>query len=537
MALAGAAALAGCGQDTGPAADAPAGSADASREVVLRRGNPGEPDTLDPQRAEDETSREIIRDLFEGLVSEAPDGELIPGAAESWSLSEDGLTWTFLLRGDGRWSNGDPVTAEDFVAGLRRAVDPATASTSAALLGPIVGAASVIRGEADPGALGVKAVDDRTLVLELDGPAPYILGLLSNTFAFPVHRPSLAEHGAAWVRAGNLVSNGAFMLEQWEPQRHVKLRRNAHFREPPALDVVMYYPLEDPAAELNRYRAGELDFTSQIPHARFGWLKDNLGDELHVAPYLSTQFWMFNMRRAPFDDVRVRKALTMSVDRERLVESVTGLGEVPAYGFVPPGVANYTAQAFAWRQWPAARRLETARALLAEAGYGPDRPLKFEVRYNTDENLRRVATAVASMWREALGVEVTLVNEELKVMLAKRRDPTLWEVMRLAWAGDYNDASNFLEILPPGGAVDDTGFADPRYVEFLARASTENDPASRRDFLEQAELVVLEQYPVMPLYYTVSKHLVKPWVRGFETSVLNHTYSKHLSIDTGMRGF
>ena len=184
-------------------------------------------------------------------------------------------------------------------------------------------------------------------------------------------------------------------------------------------------------------------------------------------------------------------------------------------------VANYTAQAFAWRQWPAARRLETARALLAEAGYGPDRPLKFEVRYNTDENLRRVATAVASMWREALGVEVTLVNEELKVMLAKRRDPTLWEVMRLAWAGDYNDASNFLEILPPGGAVDDTGFADPRYVEFL----------------EQAELVGLEQYPVMPLYYTVSKHLVKPWVRGFETSVLNHTYSKHLSIDTGMRGF
>ncbi|MEJ2513878.1 MAG: peptide ABC transporter substrate-binding protein [Gammaproteobacteria bacterium] len=529
---------AACGRgDEEPAAPPGAAADDEGREVVLRRGNPGEPGTLDPQRAEEETSREIIRDLFEGLVTEAPDGSLVPGAAESWSVSDDGLTWTFTLRGSGRWSNGDPLTAADFVAGLRRAVDPATGSTSAALLSPIANAGAVIAGEAPVTSLGVDAPDEHTLVIELESPTPYLLGLLSNTFAFPVHGPSLQAHGAGHARPGRLVSNGAYMLDDWQPQRHVRLKRNARFRSPPAIDVVYFFPLEDPAAELNRYRADELDITSQIPHSRFRWLKENLGEELHVAPYLSTQFWMFNMHRAPFDDIRLRKALTMAVDRERLVESVTGLGEVPAYGLVPPGTANYTAQSFEWRDWPMERRLETARALLGEAGYGPDRPLVFEVRYNTDENLRRVATAVAAMWREHLPVEATLVNEELRVMLAKRRDPALWEVMRLAWAGDYNDASNFLEILPPGGAVDDTGFSDPEYVRLLEAAAAENDPAARRRLLEAAELIVLERYPILPLYYTVSKHLVKPWVKGFAPNVLNHVYSRHLSIDTAMRGF
>lgn len=537
LALAATMALAACGrQEDRPAPGAGATSAPAG-EIVLRRGNPGEPGTLDPHRAEEETSREIIRDLFEGLVTEARDGRLVPGAAESWSVSDDGLTWTFTLRPAGRWSNGDPVVAQDFVAGLRRAVNPATGASSAALLSPVAGASAVIAGQSPPETLGVTAPDARTVVIELASPAPYLLGLLSNTFAFPVHRASLEADGDVHTRPGKLVSNGAYVLEEWEPQRHVRLKRNPHFREPPPIDVVYFYPLEDPAAELNRYRADELDFTSQIPHARFRWLKENLGKELHVAAYLSTQFWMFNMHRPPFDDLRLRKALTMAVDRKRLVEKVTGLGEVPAYGLVPPGTVNYTAQSFEWRDWAMEDRLAAARALLAEAGYGPDRPLAFEVRYNTDENLRRVATAVVAMWREDLPVEATLVNEELRVMLAKRRDPALWDVMRLAWAGDYNDASNFLEILPPGGAVDDTGFADPGYVRLLDEAARENDPTARRRLLEAAERIVLQQYPVLPLYHTVSKHLVKPWVKGFESSVLNHTYSRHLSIDTAMRGY
>ncbi len=509
----------------------------AVREIVLRRGNAREPDTLDPQRAEDENSRAIIRDLFEGLVGETPDGELVPGAAATWQVSADGLVWTFTLRPDGRWSNGDPLVAADFVAGLRRAVDPATAGSSAALLLPIAGAADIISGESAPDALGVEALDELRLVLRLRSATPHLPGLLTHPITFPVHQPSLAEHGARFARPGRLISNGAYQLAAWEVHSHVTLTRNPHFRDPPQIDVVRFYPIDEPEAELNRYRAGDLDFTAQLPQQRYRWAKEHLGDELHVGPYLSTQFWLFNLRRPPLDDLRVRQALTMAVDRQRLTESVTGLGEHPAYGLVPPGVANFTAQSFSWRDQPAAARLETARALLAAAGYGSERPLRVEVRYNTDENLRRIAVAVASMWREGLGVETALVNEEFRVLLARRKDPDQWQILRLAWAGDYNDASNFLEILATSGAVNDTGYDDPEFERLLAEAAIEADQARRRQLLEAAERRMLEHYPILPLYHTVSKHLVKPWVRGFRPNVLDRTYTRHLSVDVEQRGF
>jgi oligopeptide transport system substrate-binding protein len=510
---------------------------DGAREIVLRRGNAREPDTLDPQRAEDENSRAIIRDLFEGLVGETPEGELVPGAAAAWQVSADGLAWTFTLRPDGRWSNGDALVAADFVAGLRRAVDPATASSSAALLTPIVGAADIIAGDRAPDTLGVAALDDLRLVVRLRSATPYLPGLLTHPITFPVHQPSLAEHGARFARPGRLISNGAYQLAAWEVHSHVTLTRNPYFRDPPQIDVVQYYPIDEPEAELNRYRAGDLDFTAQLPQQRYSWAKEHLGDELHVGPYLSTQFWLFNTRRAPLDDPRIRQALTMAVDRQRLTETVTGLGEHPAYGLVPPGVANFTAQSFSWRGQPAAARLETARELLAAAGYGPERPLRVEVRYNTDENLRRIAVAVASMWREGLGVETSLVNEEFRVLLARRKDPDQWQILRLAWAGDYNDASNFLEILATSGAVNDTGYDDPEFERLLAEAAIEADPSRRRQLLEAAERRMLEHYPILPLYHTVSKHLVKPWVLGFRPNVLDRTYTRHLSVDVEQRGF
>jgi oligopeptide transport system substrate-binding protein len=509
----------------------------AQGEVLLRRGNAGEPDSLDPQRSEEAFSRQIIRDLYDGLVDEGADGELVPRAARDWTVSADGLVWTFRLREDARWSNGDPVTAEDFVAGLRRAVDPAIASTSGGLLAPLAGAGPIIRGEAPPESLGVRALGEHELELRLDAPTPYLPGLLSSTFTYPVHRPSLAAWDGDFARAGRLVSNGPYRLAEWTLHARIRLERNPHYAEPPPIGTVVYYPTEDAVAELNRYRAGELDLTAQIPHTRFRWVKEHLADELHVAPYLSTQFWMFNLRSPPLDDVRVRRALTMAVDRERLTELVTGLGEAPAYGLVPPGVANYRPQSFSWRDMPAEERVAEALVLLATAGYGPERPLAIEVRYNTDENLRRVATAVASMWRESLGVEATLLNEELRVMLARRKQPTQWQVMRLSWVGDYNDASNFLEILATDGAVSDTGFADPEFERLLDEAAGEIDPGRRAALLEAAERIVLSQYPVLPLYFTVSKHLVKPWVRGFKGNVLNHVDTRYLSVDTDARGF
>ncbi|MFU8820749.1 MAG: peptide ABC transporter substrate-binding protein [Gammaproteobacteria bacterium] len=524
-------AAAGCSPAPGPEAQ------DAATEVVFRRGNGPEPDTLDPQRAEDESSREIIRDLFEGLVGETPEGELVPGAAESWEISADGLTWTFTLRPDGRWSNGDPVVAADFVTGLRRAVDPATASSSASLLAPFAGAAEIVAGRQPPDTLGVEAPGEFRLALRLRSPTPYLLGLLTHPITFPVHGPSLEAHGARFARPGALVSNGAYRLDAWEVQSHVQVVRNPHFRDPPQIGTVRFYSFDVAEAELNRYRASDLDFALQLPLSRYQWARENLTDEFHVAPILSTQFWLFNTARPPLDDRRVRQALTMSIDRERLTGSVTGLGDHPAYGLVPPGVANYEAQTFPWRDEPMANRIEAARALLAEAGYGPERPLRVEVHYNTNENLRRVAVAVAAMWRENLGVEATLHNEEFRVLLARRKDPGQWQILRLSWTGDYNDASNFLEILATDGAVNDTGYDDPEYERLLAAAAIEPDPARRRALLEAAERRMLEHYPVLPLYHAVGKRLVKPWVRGFRTNVLNRTYSRHLSIDVPQRGF
>lgn len=525
--------VAGCGRnpDQAPAAE------DDAAPVVFRRANGPEPDTLDPQRAEDESSREIIRDLYEGLVGESPAGELVPGAAESWEVSADGLSWVFLLRPDGRWSNGDPVVADDFVAGLQRAVDPLTASSSAALLAPLAGASEIIAGERPPDSLGVLALDARRLQVRLQSPTPYLLGLLTNPITFPVHRPSLAEHGAAFARPGRLVSNGAYRLDAWEVHDHVQLSANPHFREAPAIDIVRYYTFDVPEAALNRYRAGDLDFSIQMPMARFQWLRENLPDELRTAPAISTEFWLFNTVRAPTDDLRVRKALSMTVDRQRLVDSVTGLGDHAAYGLVPPGTANYSAQRFDWHDQPMAVRARAARALLAEAGYGPHRPLSVEVHYNSDENLRRVAVAVTSMWREHLGVEAVLHNEEFRVLLSRRKDPEQWRILRLSWRGDYNDASNFLEIVSRNGAVNDTGYDDPEFERLLRAAAVELDPARRRAMLEAAERRMLEHHPVLPLYHRVNKALVKPWVRGFRGNVLGRTYTRHLSIDTARRGF
>ena len=521
----------GCGPSPEPAAQA------AGQQVVFRRGNGPDPDTLDPQRAEDESSREIIRDLFEGLVGETVDGELVPGAAESWEVSEDRLSWTFRLRADGRWSNGDPVTAHDFVAGLRRAVDPATASSSAGLLGPIEGALEIIDGARAPETLGAEALDELRLVLRLRSATPYLLGLLTHPITFPVHGPTLAEHGQGFARPGRLVSNGAYRLDEWEMQSHVQLVKNPHFREQPAIDVVRFYSFELPEAGLNRYRSGELDYSTDFPVARLAWLRENFGDELDQMPGLSSQFWLFNTARPPLDDVRVRQALTMTVDRDRLVEVVIGLGDYPAYGLVPPGVANYSAQTFDWREQPMEERVEAARALLAEAGYGPDRPLQVTVHYNTNENLRKIAVAVSSMWREHLGVETVLYNEEFRVMLSRRKDPDQWQILRLSWLGDYNDASNFLETVSASGAVNDTGYDDPEYERLLAEAAVELDPERRRALLEAAERRMLAHYPLLPLYHPSAKRLIKPWVEGHGFNILNRLYTRHLSIDVEQRGF
>jgi oligopeptide transport system substrate-binding protein len=520
--------LAACGRD-----DTPLGDTSSGGEIAFRRGNGGEPATLDPQRNEEESGSNVIRDLYEGLVSETVDAKLTPGVAESWDVSPNGLTYTFHLRDNAHWSNGDPVTAEDFVAGMRRTVDPATTSTYAAMLFPIQNAEQIVSGEKPPGDLGVHALDANTLEIVLRAPTPYFLHLLTHTSTFPIHRPSLAQYGSNFALPGRLVSNGAYRLAEWVVESHIRLERNDYYwdREHTQIDVVYYYPTEDIDSELKRYRAGELDYTFQIPVSQYRWIQENLPGELKVSPYLSVYFYGFDLTEPPFDDVRLRQALTMAIDRRIITERVTGVGERPAFGLIPPGIADYSQQHYEWEAWSDERRVARARELYAAAGYSAERPLKTEIRYNTSENHKRIAAAVASMWKETLGVEATLFNEEWKVMLQTRRDPTRWQIMRYGWIGDYNDPYTFLEIFESGNGQNFTGFHDAEYDRLTAAAAVEGNLQNRRELMQHAEQRLLEQYPILPVYFYVNKHLVKPYVKGYEPNVMNHDYSRHYRIE------
>ncbi len=500
---------------------------------MLTRGNGPEPDTLDPQKARTDGAFNILRDAFEGLTAVGPDGGAVPAAADTWTVSSDGLEYRFHLRDGLRWSNGTAVVAGDYVAGMRRLVDPATASPYAQILEPVVNADSITRGERPPADLGVSAPDDRTVVIRLRNPAPYLLGLLAQPGTFPVHGPSLAKFGGAYAKPGNLVSNGAFVLSEWVIGSQVELTRNRHYWNDTATNVdrVRFVHQSDPSAEFRLYRAGQLDVTYVVPQQQFAWIQKNLPGELHISPQLSVYYYGFNLTRAPFkDQPGLRRALSLVIDRDKLVTAVTGLGEAPAYGWVPRGVADYTPQQFDYASRPYAERVAEARELYRKAGYSDARPLEVEIRYNTGEVHNRLAVAVASMWKDALGVKTTLYAEEFRALLQSIQARKDTEVFRSSWVGDYNDAYSFLQLLQTGFGINLTGYSNPRYDDLLAEATRQPDPARRRALLEESERVMLADTPLLPLYFYVNKHLVKPFVHGWHDNVMNVQYSKDLKL-------
>jgi oligopeptide transport system substrate-binding protein len=508
----------------------------AHAETVLRRGNSVEPESLDPHRARGVSSSNILRDLYEGLTTESPTGAIEPGAAESWEVSADGRTYTFVLRENLRWSDGAPLAATDFAASLRRALDPATGSPVSQVLAPIEQAEALLAGRAPPAALGVEAPDARTLVIRLGAPAPHLPALLALPVAFPVRGaekkgtvPIFRDDGK-W---GQSPGNGAYRLAEWVPQSHLALVRNPRYWNDAAtaIDRVVYVPTEDAASELKRYRAGELDLTDTIPVSQARWVRQHLGGELQVAPYLGVYYYGFNLTRPPFQgQPGLRRALALAVDREVLTSRILQTGETPAHGWVPPGVSGYAPQPPEWAGWPRERRLAEARRLYAEAGYSAQRPLELELRFNTGDNHKRVALAVAWMWQRELGVRTRLVNEEYKVYLQNRRHRRVTQVFRADWIGDYDDAATFAERMLSTSGLNDTGYASPAYDALVLQARSEPDPARRRELLQQAEGVLLQDLPVLPLYFYVSKHLVKPRVGGWQANIMDHHYTRHLRV-------
>jgi oligopeptide transport system substrate-binding protein len=524
------AALGGCShrQSGGPGGAAPRGAA------ILLRGLAAEPDSLDPQKARTDEAQRVLRDICEGLTTLDKSGAVAPGIAEKWQVSADGKTYTFTLRHDARWSNGAPVVAADFVAGLRRLVDPATGSQYAEVVNVIENASDIVAGRKPPDTLGVVAPGPYTVIVRLRTPAPYLPALLSHPSTCPVNPVTLVNDRGAYARPGHLPSDGPFVLSQWVHGSYISLTRNRDYWNDAAtrLDGVKYLITADENAELTLYRAGQLDVTDAIPRAQYGWIRAHLGKQLHIAPELGVYFYGFNLQRAPFKgDLKVRRALAMVIDREKLARLVLRSGELPAYGWVPPGVADYTPQSPDYRSLPMAQRIAEARRLYAEAGYSAARPLRFELRYNTGEIHAELAIAIASMWQQALGAQVTLRAEEFSSLM-QDIDRGNVQMFRSSWIGDYNDAYTFAQWFKSDFGINLTHYHDPQYDDLVNRAAAETDPAKRRALLEQAERVMLADQPVIPIYFYVSKHLVKPRVTGWYGNIMNVTYSK----DLGLRG-
>ncbi|MDE2261296.1 MAG: peptide ABC transporter substrate-binding protein, partial [Gammaproteobacteria bacterium] len=499
---------------------------------MLLRGLGAEPDSLDPQKARADEAQRVLRDICEGLTTVDKSGAAAPGIAEKWQISPDGKTYTFYLRHDARWSNGQPVVGADFVAGLRRLVDPRTASQYAEVVDVIVNASDIVAGRKPPESLGVSAPGPYTVIVQLRTPAQYLPALLSHPSTCPVNPVALVNDGDAYARPGNLPSDGAFVLSQWVHGSYIYLTRNRYYWNDAAtrLDGVKYLIITDENGELTLYRADQLDITDVIPRSQYGWIRSHLGDQLHIAPELGVYFYGFNLQRAPFaNDAKVRRALAMVIDREKLAQLVLRSGELPAYGWIPPGVADYAPQSPDYRSLSMAQRLAEARKLYAQAGYSAARPLRFELRYNTGEVHAEVAIAAASMWQQALGVQVTLRAEEFRSLM-QDIDRGDVQMFRSSWIGDYNDAYTFAQYFKSDFGINLTHYRNPAYDDLVRQAAAAVDPAKRRALLEQAEQLMLRDQPVIPIYFYVSKHLVKPRVLGWYSNIMNVTYSKDLGL-------
>ncbi len=485
--------------------------------------NGAEPGSLDPQKTNGVWETRITRALFERLVSYAADGSLEPGLAESWEISDDGKTYTFHLR-DAEWSDGEPITADDAVFALRRVLEPTIANQNANLYYPIVNARAINTGEKDGSALGVEAVDTHTLRIHLTQPTAWFLQALAMTEASPLPEHVLAKAGDGWVEPGNTVSSGAFTLSQWQPQSQIVVTSNSRYYDADevAVDKVVFYPIDDANAALNRFRTGEMDIAySSVPASRFDWARENLGEALRVGPLTAEYFYMFNLHDGqPLADKRVREALNLAVRRDVITDQILGQGQTPSFWYVPRNTANTPQGEFDFANLSMDERMKRATALMREAGYSPAHPLHLRLNYNTLEDHKKIAVAVAAMWKP-LGVEVELINAEAAVHYATIREGN-FEVARYGMVATINDPFDFLNAYADNGsASQSSGYHDAEYDALVAASTAELDPQKRRQLMTRAQQRLLDDYALLPLYDYVSVHLVSPRIQGWESNPMD----------------
>jgi oligopeptide transport system substrate-binding protein len=506
-----------------------------NRTGILYWGNGTEPASLDPHIATGVPEHHIMSSVMEGLVlKDRKSLEPRPGVAESWSISDDGRVYTFKLRDDARWSNGDPHIANDYVWSWWRALQPALGNQYAYMLFPIKNAKRYYDRETeDFGDVGVKALDQRTLQVTLTNPTPYFLQLLDHYSLFPVHQATIEKFGNAdqrgtrWSYEGNLVSNGPFKLDEWKINRHITVTRNLHYwdNDNVALNGIVFKPVENTVTEERMFRAGQLHVTSNVPADKISTYRKSNSTELKIAPYLGTYFYRLNIKTPQLQDRRVRRALGMAIDREKLVENITKGGQIPAYTMTPPGTMGY------YPSSTLAFDPEGAKNLLSEAGYpnGEGFPA-IEILYNTNEGHRKIAVALQEMWKDYLNIDIKLLNQEWKVYLATESAGD-YQISRGGWIGDYVDPNNFLDMFLCGGGNNRTGWCNEEYDRLILEvAPSQSSHEERLAVFQQAETMLLDDMPIIPVYTYTSVKLVDSSVENLDGNIMNQAMYKDIYL-------
>ncbi len=506
----------------------------AAAETVLHRGTMGEPDTLDPQKTFGATGLVIEFDLFEGLMTVDMGAKPILGIAQSIEMSDDGLTYRVTLKENLKWSDGTPLTADDFVFSFRRLLDPDTAAIYAPRFYPIANARGINRGELPVEALGIAALDAQTVEFQIESPLSYFQKLMGFLGALPLPRHVIEEHGDDWTRPENLVSNGPFKLVERSLGQFLLLEKNPYYHaaDMVKIDRLYFYPTDNLSTAFQRYRAGEFHMVSSVPPNRLDWIQENMPEHLQISPHLGVTFVVFNTVRPPFDNVAVRKALSLAIDRDTVVGRLLKMGSTVARGFVPAQVSDYTAHVDPWLQRPLEERQREARRLLLNAGYGPDTPLSPSLYYFTQEDQQKLAVALQGMWRE-IGVNVEIANFESRAFSMKRKTGEFDMLISLSRAG-FDDPMAFLaqfetQYIRGGGNI--SRYSNPEFDAAVVAADRSFDQAKRRALLEQTERMMLADYPVAPISYSASQRLKRPEIKGWVDNALGRHLSRYFWID------
>jgi oligopeptide transport system substrate-binding protein len=505
------------------------------RAQILYKGNGAEPQELDPHVITSVSEYHIMMSLFEGLVSEDPhDMHPMPGVAESWDVSPDGRIYTFHLRKNAKWSNGDSVTARDFLESYKRILTPSLASEYSYMHFVVTNAQAYNEGKiTDFDQVGYKALDDYTLQVTLENSTPYFLPLLLHQSWFPVHLPTIRkygnpyERGSKWTRPGRFVGNGSFVLEKWRVNDIIVVKKSPTYwdRDRVRLNEICFLPIESDETEERAFRAGQLHVTETLPLSKVDYYKKNYPDLLKIGPYLGSYFYYINVTRPPMNDKRIRRALALTIDRESLVKNVLRGGQLPAFCMTPPGTAGYTCRT------QLHENIAEAKRLLAEAGYPDGKSFPtVELMYNTLESHRIIAESIQQMWKKNLGIEVHLANQEWKVFLDSQRMLN-YQICRSSWIGDYVDPNTFLDMFVTGNGNNRTGWSNHEYDRLIAEAARTSDPQQRLEVFQKAEAILLDELPMIPIYFYTRVCAQRPEVKGWYPTILDNHPFKYVYLE------